>query len=116
MIAGMSDFEFTVERRNEQGQAEAWLATAGNIRDARNLFRTMTALHPGQWITLRQRAYMIASTRQGPAPAAECPDAISVRRAAEQVRSTGIEARLLAIGAGRRSIRSPARTWSVPYE
>ena len=71
----MSDFEFTVERRNDQGQAEAWLATAGNIGDARTLFRTMAALHPGQWITLRQRACSIASTRQGPVPEAKGPAA-----------------------------------------
>jgi hypothetical protein len=112
----MSDFEFTVERRNEQGQAEAWLATAGNIGDARNLFRTMAALHPGQWITLRQRTYMIASTRQGPAPAARCPDGFSAWRAGGRAASTGIEAQLLAIGAGRHSIRPLARTWSEPYE
>lgn len=60
----MSDFEFTVERLSEQGQAEAWLATAGNIHDARTLFRTMVALHPKDWIMLRQRAYVIASTRR----------------------------------------------------
>ena len=112
----MSDFEFTVERRNEQGQAEAWLATAGNICDARNLFRTMTALHPGQWITLRQRAYMIASTRQGPAPAAKCPEAFTAWRAAGRAASTGIEAQLLAIGAGRHSSRPSARTWSEAHE
>ena len=73
----MSDFEFIVERLNEQGQAEAWLATAGNMQDARNLFGTMAALHPGQWIMLRQRAYVIASTRRmhGPAPAKPMPEA-----------------------------------------
>ncbi len=64
----MSDFEFIVERLNEHGQAEAWLATAGNMQDARTLFGTMAALHPGQWIMLRQRAYVIASTRRAQAP------------------------------------------------
>ncbi len=64
----MSDFEFIVERLNAQGQAEAWLATAGNIQDARTLFGTMAALHPGQWIMLRQRAYVIASTHRAHGP------------------------------------------------
>ena len=71
----MSDFEFIVERLNAQGQAEAWLATAGNIQDARTLFGTMAALHPGQWIMLRQRAYVIASTHRADGPDALRPEA-----------------------------------------
>ena len=112
----MSDFEFTVERRNDQGQAEAWLATAGNIGDARTLFRTMAALHPGQWITLRQRACFIASTRQGLIPEAKGAAAFGAWRGAERALSAELESEPMAIVAGQWSLRPRARRWSEPYE